>query len=161
MKKTILSFTAMCCISINPGESYNREENKAWKLISVRTAQEAAQLELALASIIREEDIEELTGSLNQKLLEQSAWITDRSTPGAPLLLLTHDFWQFILTGVDKDQAFGVSKLSLPPDKLACWLDLFSTTIEEHFSGTMGYVARDKVVRYIDSFLYRLLLLPR
>lgn len=156
----------MCCVTIDPGEGFNRQENSAWNLIAARTALEAGQLELALASMIREEDITELTGAFNKKLMERPSRLagsSQRIVPeGSPQLpLLTHDFWQFILTGVDKDQAFGLTGRSLPPEDLEAWLDLFSTTIEEHFSGTMGYVAQDKVVRYIDSFLYQLLLLPR
>jgi hypothetical protein len=165
MKKTILSFTAMCCISINPGDRLNQEENQARKPDFARTAQETALWELAMASIIREEDIQEVTGSFNQKLLDKPSCLsgTGRSKPAArgesPLLLLAHDFWLFILTGVNKDQAFSVTRQLAPPDHVADWLALFNATIEEHFSGTMGHVARDKVMKYIDSFLDRLLLL--
>lgn len=156
----------MCCITINPVYRFGREENGARKLIFIRTAQEAALLELALASMIREEDIQVLAGAFNEKLQEKPACLpgTGSSKPvtreESPLLLLAHDFWQFILTGVNKDQAFSVPRQLLPPDQVAGWLELFNATIEEHFSGTMGHVARNKVVKYIDSFLYRLLLLP-
>jgi hypothetical protein len=157
----------MCCITINPGGRPHREENKAFKRLSGGRAQESVFLELALASMIREEDIEALAGCFNQKLLEKLSFPAGagRSRPvqtDVPSLqLLTHDFWQFILTGVDKDQAFRVTRLLLPPDDLVLWLDLFNTTIEEHFSGTIGNVAKDKVVKHVGSFLYRLMLLPR
>jgi hypothetical protein len=162
-KKSILSFTAMCCITINPGEA--RHENQSFKRVSLRTAREAALFELALASLIREEDIAALAGCLNQKLQEKPSWLAgpDRpmQTEATPLLLLTQDFWQFILTSVDQHQAFAVTGPLLSPHHLAYWLDLFNTTIEEHFCGTISCVAKDKVVKHIDSFLYRLLLLSR
>lgn len=157
----------MCCITIDPGGRLHREEENAWKRISAKTAQEATQLELALASMIREEDIAQLTGSFNQKLLEYNRDLPKKpsgageavSMDESSLLLLSHDFWLFILTGENKDQAFSGTRQVWPPDQLDYWLELFSTTIEEHFCGTMGHVARGKVVQYLDSFLYRLLLL--